>query len=91
MFAGKCLNDLVMLANGQLMPVYDAACPAGLILDRNHFCGFPNSHLKFLADYIHWSGTICSPGDFLLKLGSSFFVVFLILFLYFVAAPLTKN
>ncbi len=74
--AGTLLNKLAMAQNNGRMPVYpslsyltgyitnEVICTA----DTIHSLGGPDTHLKFLTDYIDYGYCILSPGDVLIHL-----------------------
>lgn len=72
---GAILNQIVMIANGAMMPVLmPGGCPAdadGGILDPIHKCMTAATHLKFLADIINAHVFIGSLGDMFLFLGDA--------------------
>lgn len=72
---GAILNQIVMIANGAMMPVLmPGGCPVdadGGILDPVHKCMTAATHLKFLADIINVHVFIGSLGDMLLFLGDA--------------------
>lgn len=67
---GFFLNAFVISQNGGYMPVQGAVeCALGNATDSGdviHVCMNPQSHFKFLADWIYFPGLgTASPGDFL--------------------------
>ncbi len=80
-FVGSILNEMVKHANGGKMPVYPTLSrltgyfKEGMLDNSSlHIIGTPDSHYKFLSDYIDVGYSILSIGD--LFVHSFVFIVF---------------
>lgn len=68
---GGALNQVAIAFNSGLMPVEFKNCPAGYLINTEHNCAGPESHLRFLDDWIYYDDIIYSPGDIGMMLGQA--------------------
>jgi len=70
-YFGAFLNQLVIATNRGTFPVLAPNCTIKTSFMEVHTCMTPDSHLKFLADWISLGNIVASPGDLLLWLADA--------------------